>query len=74
MSTLIRTDQVSAADRLDFLRDMMAATWLPMECRAITTNANYLGEFHASGLGPMQVVVMDVTPLSVHRTPELISQ
>ncbi len=74
MSTLIRTDHVSTADRLDFLRDMVAATWVPMECRAIRPDPDYLGEFRASGLGPMQVVVMDVTPLSVHRTPELISQ
>jgi len=74
MSTLIRTGQVSAADRLDFLRDMVATTWVPMECRAITPNPDYLGEFRATGLGPMQVVVMDVGPLRVHRTPELISQ
>jgi AraC-like DNA-binding protein len=53
---------------------MVAATWVPMECRAIRPNPDYLGEFHASGLGPMQVVVMDVTPLRVCRTPELISQ
>jgi AraC-like DNA-binding protein len=74
MSTLIRTGQVSAADRLDFLRDMVATTWVPMECRAITANPDYVGNFRASGLGPMQVVVMDVTPLRVCRTPELISQ
>jgi AraC-like DNA-binding protein len=74
MSTLIRTDQVSAADRLDFVREMTAATWVPMECRAITENADYNAVFRASGLGPMQVVVMDVMPISVQRTPELISQ
>jgi AraC-like DNA-binding protein len=74
MSTLIRTDRVSVADRVDFLRQMMAATWVPMECRAITANADYVGEFRASGLGAMQVVVMEVTPLRVCRTPELISQ
>jgi AraC-like DNA-binding protein len=74
MSTLIRTDQVSAADRLDFVREMTAATWVPMECRAIGPNADYLGEFRASGLGAMQVVVMDIMPISVRRTPELISQ
>ena len=74
MSTLIRTDHVSAADRVAFLRQMMAVTWVPMECRAITASPDYAGEFRASGLGAMQVVVMDVTPLSVRRTPELISQ
>jgi len=30
--------------------------------------------FRASGLGPMQVVVMDVMPTTVSRTPQLISQ
>src|SRR5690242_13390752 len=79
MSTLIRTDHVSPADRLDFVREMTAATWVPMDCRAIgdragSVKANYVEEFRASGLGAMQVVVMDVMPISVHRTPELISQ
>ena len=74
MSTLIRTDQVPAADRLDFVREMTAATWVPMECRAIGDPTGYVEEFRASGLGAMQVVVMDVMPIVVHRTPELISQ
>ena len=74
MSTLIRTDQVPAADRLDFVREMTAATWVPMECRAIGDPTGYVEEFRASGLGAMQVVVMDVMPIVVHRTPQLISQ
>lgn len=74
MSTLIRTDQVSAADRLDFVRDMTAATWVPMDCRAIGAASDYVEEFRASGLGAMQVVVMDVMPITVCRTPQLISQ
>lgn len=73
MSTLIRVDEVPAADRLDFVQDMTAATWVPMECRALYTT-DYQGEFRASGLGAMQVVVMDVMPITVRRTPELISQ
>jgi AraC-like DNA-binding protein len=72
MSTLIRTDEVPAADRLDFVREMTAATWVPMECRA--ESGDYLGEFRASGLGAMQVVVMDIMPITVSRTPRLISQ
>jgi AraC-like DNA-binding protein len=72
MTTLIRTDQVPVADRLDFVRQMTAATWVPMECRAEC--GDYRGEFRASGLGAMQVVVMDITPITVRRTPELISQ
>jgi AraC-like DNA-binding protein len=72
MSTLIRTDQVPASDRLDFVRQMTAATWVPMECRS--EFGEYRGEFRASGLGPMQVVVMDIWPITVERTPRLISQ
>ena len=74
MSTLIRTDHVSAADRLDFVREMTAATWVPMDCRAIGdrasyAKADYVEEFRASGLGAMQVVVMDVMPISVQPHP-----
>lgn len=72
MSALIRTDQVPVADRLDFVREMTAATWVPMECRSEL--GDYRGEFRASGLGPMQVVVMDIMPITVRRTPRLISQ
>jgi hypothetical protein len=69
MSTLIRTSQVPAADRLDFVREMTAATWVPMECRS--ESGDYQGEFRASGLGAMQVVVMDIMPITVSRTPGL---
>jgi len=72
MSTLIRVDEVPAADRLDFVQQMTAATWVPMECRALY-RTDYEGEFRASGLGAMQVVVMDIRPITVRRTPELIS-
>ncbi len=73
MSTLIRTDEVPAADRLDFVQEITAATWVPMECRS-EHRADYWGEFRASGLGPMQVVVLDIMPITVRRTPALISQ
>jgi AraC-like DNA-binding protein len=73
MSTLIRTDQVPAADRLDFVREMNSTIWVPMDCRS-EYQADYRGEFRASGLGAMQVVVMDIMPVTVRRTPKLISQ
>ncbi len=73
MSTLIRTDQVPAADLVDFLREIMATMWLPMDCRP-ESEWDYCAEFRASGLGPMQVVVMDVPPATVRRTPALIFQ
>ena len=72
MSTLISTDMVPAADRLDFLTDLVAATWVPMECHC--DHGEVRGEFRASGLGAMRVVVMDVMPATVRRTPRLISQ
>jgi AraC-like DNA-binding protein len=74
MSALIRTDHVPAADRLDFVQDLTAATWVPMECRPLLARCDYQGEFRVSGLGAMQVVVMDVMPIVVSRTPRLISQ
>ena len=42
MSTLIRTDEVPAADRLEFVRQMTATTWVPMECRS-DFHADYWG-------------------------------
>jgi AraC-like DNA-binding protein len=73
MSTLIRTDEVPAADRLDSVEAITAATWVPMKCRS-DYRADYRAEFRASGLGAMRVVVMDIMPITVRRTPELISQ
>jgi AraC-like DNA-binding protein len=73
MSMLISTDQVPAADLVDFLRDVMAKAWVPMECLPVQ-RAEYGAQFRCSGLGPMQVVVIDVPPALVSRTPEHISQ
>jgi AraC-like DNA-binding protein len=73
MSTLMRTDDVSAADRLDYVQALTGSTWVPMECRS-EYRSNYWGQFRASGLGPMQVVVLDVMPVTVRRTPILIAQ
>jgi AraC-like DNA-binding protein len=73
MSTLIRTDEVPLADRLDYIRDITATTWVPMNCWA-ERGADLKAVFRASGLGPLQVVVMDVPPITVSRTRELISQ
>ena len=73
MSTLIQMDHVPAADRIDFFREMTATVWVPMECRP-DPDADYRAVFRASGLGPMQVVVMEVMPTTVDRTPRLISQ
>ena len=50
MSMLIRTDQVAAADLVDFLREVMATMWLPMDCRPEDRKERY-AEFRASGPG-----------------------
>jgi len=73
MSTLVTTAEVPPDDRLDVVRELTATTWVPMECRA-ETGAPYQGEFRASGMGPMQVVVLDTTPITVSRTRALIEQ
>jgi AraC-like DNA-binding protein len=73
MSTLIHMDHVPMADRIDFFREMTATVWVPMECRP-QPGAEYRAVFRASGLGPLQVVVMEVMPTTVRRTPQLISQ
>jgi AraC-like DNA-binding protein len=73
MSTLITTADVDAADRFDFIRELTATMWVPMECGGWCP-PDYRGEFRASGLGPMQVVVLDIMPITVRRTAELISQ
>jgi hypothetical protein len=73
MSTLIQIDHVPPADLVDFLREVMAKTWVPMECLPESRLGNFRGEFRASGLGPMQVVVIDVPPATVSRTPAHIS-
>ena len=73
MSTLIQMGHVPVDDRIDYFREMTAAVWVPMECRP-DLDADYRAVFRASGLVTMQVVVMDVMPTTVHRTPQLISQ
>ncbi len=72
MSTLIRTDDVPAADLGDFFRQLTATTWVPMECGPFL--GDYRGVFRKSGLGAMQIVVMDIMPITVYRTPQHISQ
>ncbi|HEX5204834.1 helix-turn-helix domain-containing protein [Paractinoplanes rhizophilus] len=73
MPTLVTTADVAPADRFDFIEELTATLWVPMECEA-RCPADYRGEFRASGLGPMQVVVLDIMPITVRRTSETISQ
>ncbi|MFE0156880.1 helix-turn-helix domain-containing protein [Nonomuraea sp. NPDC059007] len=73
MSTLIRTEQVPPADRLQFTQDLTASTWVPMDCRS-EHHRDYLGVLRVNGLGAMTVVAMDILPITVRRTPKLIEQ
>ena len=72
MSNLIRLDELPAAERFEFLHELVAQTWLPMECHS-DHRADYRGVLRSSGLGAIQVVVLDVLSIKVCRTPRLIS-
>ena len=73
MSALIRIDEVPAADRLEFIRGITSATWVPMECRPeYQSDAGLPGGIPCQRAGAMQVVVIDIMPVTVSRTPELI--
>jgi AraC-like DNA-binding protein len=71
MSTLIRVDELPAAERFEFLHEMVAQTWVPMECHS-DYRADYRAVLRSSGLGAIQVVVMDILAIKVCRTPGLI--
>lgn len=79
MSELVRIDErVPAADRIDVVREMCSGMWVPMEpsfdrsCERV--DVDLAGEFRASGIGAMQVVVMDIMPITVRRTERHIAQ
>jgi AraC-like DNA-binding protein len=71
MSNLIRLDELPAAERFEFLHELVAQTWVPMECHS-EHRADYRGTFRSSGLGAIQVVVLDCLSIRVSRTPKLI--
>jgi AraC-like DNA-binding protein len=73
MSTRISLADWPESDRLDYMREASAALWVPMDFTFCPV-APAWAEFRASGLGPMQVVVIDCLPAVVHRTPQLISR
>jgi AraC-like DNA-binding protein len=73
MSTRISMTDWPESDRLDYMREAAAALWVPMDF-TFSPVAPPWAEFRASGLGPMQVVVIDCLPAVVHRTPKLIAQ
>jgi AraC-like DNA-binding protein len=73
MSTVIRVEEFPAAERFDLLDELVSQTWVPMECHS-DHRADYRGELRSSGPAAIQVVVMDIMPITVSRTQRLIRQ
>lgn len=71
MTVVIRLEDRPADEHMDFLREMSATLWVPMDFSAEGTTK---AEFRASGLGPMQVVAVETAPVTVHRTARHIEQ
>jgi hypothetical protein len=71
VSVLIRARDVPADERLDYIHEIGARIWVPSTC---TSEDISQLEFRASGLGPLQVVVIDGAPFNVYRTPKQIEQ
>lgn len=71
MSVLIRLEDRPADERMDYLYELCPALWVPMDFK---TQGPPRGEFRASGTGAMQVVVMDVAPITVIRTAAHVEQ
>jgi AraC-like DNA-binding protein len=71
MSNLVRLDEFPAADRFDALHELVAQTWVPMECHS-EFRTDYQGVLRSSGLGAIHVVVLDILSIKVRRTPEMI--
>ena len=68
---LIRLQDRPVDERMDFMHEMSPTLWVPMDFAADGTPQ---AEFRISGLGPMQVVVIDAMPVTVSRTPQHIEQ
>jgi AraC-like DNA-binding protein len=71
MSLVISLEDQPAGERMEFLRELSSTIWVPMD---FTAESALRGEFRASGLGAMQVVVLDTMPVTVRRTAECIEQ
>jgi AraC-like DNA-binding protein len=72
MGALIRLEDRAADERMDFLRAITPAMWVPMEVTA--EGPEVRGELRASGVGAMQVVVMDMMPVTVSRSARHVEE
>ncbi|MEV5557164.1 helix-turn-helix domain-containing protein [Nonomuraea wenchangensis] len=70
---MVSTAEIPAKERFAVWREVSSTRWLPLDARC---EAHLEGTFRArasfSELGPVQVVLLTATPLSIHRTPKLI--
>ncbi|GAA3211279.1 hypothetical protein [Actinocorallia longicatena] len=73
MSILFTVEQLPAEERFDMIREVTAATWVPMEC-ASEFASDFRTVLRVSGPGAVQVAVLDVMPMTAGRTPKLISR
>jgi AraC-like DNA-binding protein len=72
LGALIRLEDRAADERMDFLREVTPTMWVPMEVTA--EGADVHGELRASGVGAMQVVVMDMMPVTVTRSARHVEE
>jgi AraC-like DNA-binding protein len=71
MSTLIRTDNLPAADRFAYWREVVSATWVLMECHS-DHEAAFLVRMRCIHLAGVQVNLMTAQAHEVRRTTRLI--
>lgn len=70
---MFRTEDLPAADRFEFLREAVSEVWVPMELRS-EYQAEYRAQIRSSGLGAVQVSVVNLQPIVATRTSKLISE
>ncbi|MBG0829025.1 helix-turn-helix domain-containing protein [Planomonospora sp. ID67723] len=72
METL-STAQIPDSERFAAWREVSSKRWVPLEARCDPhLESTFRAQASFSELGPVQVVVLTTTPLSIHRTPTLI--
>ncbi|WP_157246908.1 helix-turn-helix domain-containing protein [Nonomuraea typhae] len=69
----VSTAEVPAKERFAAWREVSSKRWVPLDARCEShVESAFRARACFSTLGPVQVVVLTATPLSIHRTPKLI--
>ncbi|WP_336214999.1 helix-turn-helix domain-containing protein [Nonomuraea sp. LPB2021202275-12-8] len=72
---MVSTAEVPAKERFVAWREVSAKRWVPLDARCEPhLESAFRAQASFSELGPVQVVLLTATPLSIHRTPRLIRQ